>query len=851
MYKINSYQVVPVVPEKLAFLHELAYNLYWTWDHESRSLFRRLDYNLWEKYNRNPILLLGNLDQRILESFAKNEGYLSFMKRVEEKVRDYTSRPTWYKDNFPGQQKVRISYFSMEYGITNGLPIYSGGLGILAADHLKSASDLGLPVNGVGLMYQQGYFQQYLARDGWQQETYPLNDFFNLPVSLERDKSGAPVKIYIDLPGRKVYAQIWKAQIGRLPLYLMDTNVPENSPDDKTITSQLYGGDLEMRIKQEILLGIGGIRALEALNLRPDVCHMNEGHAAFLALERVRITMQEQNLHFSEALEAVRGGNVFTTHTPVQAGIDEFDKEMVSRYLGEMVDSMGLSREEFFKLGGTQYKETSGKFNMAIFALHFAAACNGVSKLHGQVARKMWHYLWPEVPEDEVPIGHITNGTHIRTWISEDMAELFTRYLGPNWYRDPMDESVWPRIEQIPDEELWRTHERRRERLVAIARQRLQAQLLNTGASQAEIEISSEVLDPEALTIGFARRFAQYKRAYLIFKDVERLSKIMNNKEMPVQMIIAGKAHPHDKIGKGILRDIVNIIRQEDFRMKIVFLENYDITLGSYLVQGVDIWLNNPLRPREASGTSGMKAGANGALNLSILDGWWDEAYNNKIGWSIGKGEDYDDREEQDMVESTALYHILEQDVIPTFYKRTKNGLPRDWIRMMKTNIQQVSPFFNTNRMVRDYLKKYYLPAAEQWDKLSKEQFKAARDLSKWKHKVYNNWRHVKIVSVTSTENQQIQVGGVLALQATIEVQHITANDICVQALFGRLNGKDVIEEGETIVMSLQETLPDGKLLYQAEIKCSDTGQHGFTIRVLPNHPNLVNPHEMGLITWY
>jgi len=517
-----------------------------------------------------------------------------------------------------------------------------------------------------------------------------------------------------------------------------------------------------------------------------------------------------------------------------------------------MVESMNIPKDLFHKLGGTHYFQTHNKFNMAIFAINFAGACNGVSKLHGQVARKMWHYLWPEIPENEVPITHITNGIHIRTWISEDLAELFTRYLGPNWYRNPLDESLWTRIDQIPDEELWRTHERRRERLVAITRKRLQKQLENTGATQADIELASEALDPEALTIGFARRFAQYKRAYLLFKDLDRLNDLLNNKDRPVQLIIAGKAHPRDKIGKGIMRDILNIVRQENFRNKIVFLENYDMTVASYLLQGVDVWLNNPRRPREASGTSGMKAGANGALNLSILDGWWDEAYNHDIGWAIGKGEDYTDIEEQDLVESKALYYILEEDVIPTFYKRTKNGLPREWIRMMKETIRQVPPFFNTNRMVRDYFQKFYLSAAEQWKKFIDNDFKAAKDLALWKDKIYKNWKYIHVVKVESENNHQIKVGQNLNLLATIEINNkVTPDDIHVQVYYGRLNGQGIIETGDTRSMLYQEKLPDGKLLFKAEIPCVHTGHHGYSIRVLPNHPDLNNPHEMGLITWF
>ncbi len=850
MYTIKNYQVVSTLPENLEFLKELAYNLYWSWDHESRSIFRRLDPDLWEASNRNPIVLLGQLDQEKLQTFSQDEGFLAFLNRVQNKLSDYMERKTWYSENIK-LKNTRFAYFSMEFGLANGLPIYSGGLGILAGDHLKSASDLGIPLVGVGLLYQQGYFQQYLARDGWQQETYPLNDFYNLPVKLERDENGEPVKISVDYPEGKVYAQIWRCQVGRVPLYLLDTNIQDNDPQYRTITAQLYGGDNENRIKQELLLGIGGVRALDALGIRPDICHMNEGHSAFLVIERLHQLMQEQKMNFSEATEAVKVSSVFTTHTPVPAGIDEFDIQLMDTYLGSYIDALSLSREQFYRFGGTHFEETGGKFNMAIFAINFAGACNGVSKLHGQVARDMWHYLWPELPKDEVPIGHVTNGVHIRSWISEDMAELFSRYLGPYWYRNPLDESQWPKIDLIPDEELWRTHERRRERLVAIARNRLHKHMVRSGASKKEIEIASEVLDPEALTIGFARRFAQYKRAYLLFKDTERLDKILNNKDMPVQIIFAGKAHPRDKIGKGIIQDITSVIRQEEFRHKIVFLENYDITLGSYLVQGVDVWLNNPRRPREASGTSGMKAGANGALNLSILDGWWDEAYNTGIGWAIGQGEEYSDTEEQDLLESAALYHLLENDVIPTFYRRSKNNLPRDWISMMKNIIKEVSPVYNTNRMVREYLQKYYQPSAEQWFQFSENNFAITKGLSKWKSNMVKNWNHIKIVKVTSDNFQEISVGDNFSITATLDMKNIKPQDVNIEIYYGRLDSEGEITAGETVSMKPEGTPTDSVYNYKAEIPCNHTGQHGFSLRVLPFHENLKNPHEMGLITWY
>ena len=529
-YTIQNIQVAPKLPKQLEPLKELAYNLYWSWDHEARTLFRRLDSELWEKVNRNPVALLGCVKQEDLEKIAQNEGYIAFLDQVKEKVAKYMKRKTWFTGQHGASSKLKIGYFSMEYGLAAGVPLYSGGLGILSADHLKSASDLGLPLVAVGLAYQKGYFQQYLGADGWQQETYPINDFYNLPMSLENDDSGQPKIISVEMPGRNVFAQIWRIQVGRVPLYLLDTNISQNSVSDRMITSQLYGGDNEMRIQQEILLGIGGIRALDVMGHTPTVCHMNEGHSAFLSLERIRTYLEANpDASFLQAREATRYGNVFTTHTPVPAGIDEFEPGLVEKYLGDYLNGLKTSAKNLLELGGVQYQETKGKFNMAIFAVNMAGAYNGVSRLHGRVARNMWNYLWPGVPQDEVPIGHVTNGVHIRTWISSDFEELLARYIDPNWYEQPGDESMWNNVDQIPEEELWRTHERRRERLVALARRRLQRRLKKLGASPKDVERAAEVLKPNALTIGFARRFAAYKRAYLLFRDPERLRKILTD----------------------------------------------------------------------------------------------------------------------------------------------------------------------------------------------------------------------------------------------------------------------------------------------------------------------------------
>lgn len=850
MYSIHKYRILPALPKELNFIQNLAYNLYWTWDHDAKALFHRMDPQLWERIGCNPVLMLGMMSQTRLESLAKDDGFLSHLTRVKNNLENYMSGKNWYDKTKANEKPFTLAYFSMEYGLAKTLPIYSGGLGILAADHLKSASDLGLPLVAIGLLYQHGYFNQYLARDGWQQETYPKNDFYNLPIKIETDNEKKPLKIELDFPNRKVFAQIWRVQVGRVPLYLLDTNISENNPEDRKITDQLYGGDTEMRIKQEILLGIGGIRALEKLRKRPDVCHLNEGHSAFMALERIKILMNEHNLSFEEAREVTRGGNIFTSHTPVPAGIDEFDTHLIDLYLGQYYDQIKINQKRFFELGGINYRQTNGKFNMAIFALNMASTCNGVSRLHGQVARKMWNYIWPELPEHEVPIGHITNGIHTRTWLSEDMAQLFNRYLGPDWDENPTDHYVWSQIDQLPDEELWRTHERCRTLLVSFARKRLVQQLTNSNANALELEKARQALNPDALTIGFARRFAQYKRAYLLFKDLDRLTKIINDKNKPVQILFAGKAHPHDNIGKGILRDIINIIYRDEFQNKIVFLEDYDMEVASYLVQGVDIWLNTPRRPREASGTSGMKASANGALNLSVLDGWWEQAYNNKIGWAIGLGEDYTDLDEQDRVESEALYHLLEQEVVPLFYRLDSSGMPQGWIRMMKDNLKQICPLFNTNRMVKAYFQSTYLTAANQWHRLKANDMQLAKLMTSWKENITKNWNNLRLVKVEANRDE-IKVGEPLTVRAHVYADGIDIQSIRPEIYFGKLDDTEKIETGSTQPMNLVKNSEKNIYIFEGIIPSESTGRYGFSIRVIPSHSEIHRPHEMGLIKWY
>jgi starch phosphorylase len=848
MRQIRTFTIAPSLPEKLERLRELAFNTRWTWDHETIDLFRRLDRDLWEECYHNPVLVLGKIKQDRLRAVADDDGFIAHMERVSQSLDDYMQAETWYHRTYGRSNRLRIAYFSAEFGITESLPIYSGGLGVLSGDHLKSASELGLPLVGVGLLYQQGYFSQYLNADGWQQESYPTNDFYNLPITLVRDDQGDPITVTVDLPGRAVTIQIWKMQVGRVALHLLDTNVPANSREDQDITDALYGGGPEMRIKQEIVMGIGGIRALDAIGLRPDVCHMNEGHSAFLGLERIRTMIIQHDLTFEEAREAAAAGNVFTTHTPVPAGIDIFSADLIDSHFRQFYPALGLTRDQFLALGRENPGDPSQGFNMAVLAIRLASLVNGVSRLHGEVARKMWQNMWPGVSADEIPIDAVTNGIHPRSWISHDMEGLFDRYVGPRWVDEPANQALWKRVDRIPDEELWRTHERRRERLVAFARRRLVAQLERRGAPPAEVRVAGEVLDPDALTIGFARRFATYKRATLLFRDTDRLARLLGDPERRVQILFAGKAHPQDEGGKTLIKEIIHQARREEFRAHIVFIEDYDINVARYLVEGVDVWLNTPRRPREASGTSGMKAVVNGVLNLSIVDGWWAEAYTPEVGWAIGRGEEYTDLEYQDAVESAALYDVLEKEVVPLFYTRGRDGLPRGWIAKMKGSMRALGPFFNTNRMVREYAESFYLPAAERFWHLMEDSGAHARTLGAWKRKIYQNWPRIRVKEV-SADAQSLKVGDMLHVRATVHLGQLTPKDVAVEIYYGQVDDRGEIPKGIATTMGPQEG-SDGVYTFAGGIQCLNSGRFGFAVRVLPRHKDLVHPYEPGLILW-
>jgi len=848
--KIRSFRVVPTLPETLNPLLSLAYNVWYCWNHKGIRLFQHIDRDLWEESIHNPVEMLSRISQGRIMDLMEDEGFLSQMKKTSDDFDEYMSEKGVYSFLLSHPVDFTISYFSMEFGLTESLPIYSGGLGVLAGDHLKSASDLRLPLCGVGLLYRHGYFTQYLSWDGWQQEDSPNVDFYHMTLVLENNSEGKPLKISLPMGDRQCHAQIWRCQVGRVPLYLLDTNIEENHPDERNVTARLYGGNTEDRLRQEMVLGIGGMRALEALGIDSMVYHMNEGHSFLVGLERIRRLMKMQKLDFNTAREVVRSSLVFTTHTPVPAGNDVFDTGLVEKYLKPYVDDLGIKWRDFLSLGRARANDENEPFGATVFALKNSTYRNGVSKLHGQVSRDMWKDIWPHVKTEDIPISSITNGIHIPSWISDEMAELFDRYLGPRWKEDPDNQKVWERIDEIPDAELWSTHQRRRERLVAFSRRKLVRQLKTRGGKPRDLQRAMETLHPDALTIGFAKRFATYKRGLLVFRDIERLKAIISNQDRPVQFIIAGKAHPRDHEGKAIIQSITHIARDESFRNRVVFLEDYNMNIARYLVEGVDVWLNNPRRPLEACGTSGMKATANGALNLSVPDGWWVEGYHPDLGWSIGNGEVYENLEYQDDVESKAIYDLLEREIIPLFYERGVDGLPRGWIAMMKKSMRSLCPEFNSNRMVEEYTDKCYMEAALNHRMLTSDDYKNVKGLVKWSGSLMKNWKDVSILEVKHEDGEEVEVHSEVVVQARIKLGALTSSDVSARVYYGRLDDAGNLYDASDVIMDHIEDKGDGTHQFEARILCENTGRFGYTVRMLPRHHSLIHPVDTGLICW-
>jgi len=841
--------VFPIMPPRISRLYELAYNLWWSWHPEALELYKKLDHKLWEEVGHNPVRFLSEVEPRLLEHAANDDDYLEHYDSVLRNFDRYMHpkpEETWFSRTYPELENYTIAYFSAEFGLHEALPIYSGGLGILSGDHCKEASDLGLPFVGVGFLYPQGYFRQAITREGVQEAFYDKLHFSEAPATPAIGPDGNEVMIQVELPGRRIHAKVWKIQVGRIPLYLMDTDVPPNAPSDRELSARLYGGDREMRISQEIVLGIGGVRALRALGISPAAWHINEGHAAFMNLERCR-ELVAQGFSFNEAREAVAANSLFTTHTPVPAGNDTFSYDLVDKYFGSYWGQLGLTRDQFMDVA----REDHGwgpTYGMTVLALRLTGQHNGVSALHGAVSRRMWQFLWPGVDPDEVPIDSITNGIHTPTWIAPEVDSLFKRYLGEDWKEHVDEQEMWNKVEDIPDEELWQVHLQRKEALIHYTRQRLRSQHLRLGEGSIQMAEFERMLNPDSLIIGFARRFATYKRATLIFRDFERLNRIVNNPERPVQIIFAGKAHPADGPGKALIEQVYRVSRSDAFRGKIIFLENYDINMARYLVSGTDLWLNNPIRPHEASGTSGQKAALNGQPNCSILDGWWAEAFNGKNGWAIGEEREYHDSNIQDEADSLSLYHILESDVIPTYYDRGPDGIPHRWIAIMKEAIRTCAPAFSMRRMVKEYTERFYVPEIQQGLSIEQHHYEKARELAAWKERVRRAWPSLELY-LEGRRDGQLSLGESIDMRAWVRIDNLRPEDLTVELVYGEAKDEQIVVQ-HAIPMEYTKQELDGSYRYDIKLRPPESGSIAYGVRVLPNQPELLNKHEMGLIRW-
>jgi starch phosphorylase len=840
---IKEFLVRPALPPSLSRMSELAYNLLWSWDHNLRALFRRLDPSLWRACGNNPVLMLGRIPQSVLERAAADPRFLTLYRRACE------SYDTYMHMSEAASSDKLIAYFSMEYGLAECLNIYSGGLGLLSGDHLKAASDSDLHLIGVGLLYQKGYLQQFLNPDGWQQERYPINDFYTMPIEQVTDANGNELKVSVKLPTGLVWIKIWRINVGRVRLYLLDTNIPDNErQEDRDITDSLYGGDIHTRMRQEIVLGIGGLRALKALELNPTVWHMNEGHSAFLAIERIRLVMKENGLTFAEALDATRHNSAFTTHTPVPAGIDIFDAGLMYEYFHEYCHEAGIGFDQLLALGKRRQDDHQDRFSMAILAFKTSAYRNAVSVLHRHVSQEMWQDLWPDLPTPEIPITSITNGVHLPTWLNGDFATLYDQYLQPDWRERYVDPRIWDLIRDIPDQELWEAHRRRKRRLINFARERMVKFAIARKASNAEVRRLAEVLDPDAFTIGFARRFATYKRATLLFRDVNRLKKLLTNPEMPVQIVIAGKAHPKDHPGKTLIREIVQLSRDPSLSKRLVFLEDYGIEVARDMVQGVDLWLNNPRRGEEACGTSGMKASMNGVLNLSILDGWFDEAYEISGGWAIGDRIPYS--EDQDEIHASAIYSLLENEIVPMYYSGREDGVPDEWVKRMKQCLSTISPMFNCQRMVQEYLHKMYEPAHRAHVEMVRSDFDLARQRSEWKATVHQAWGNVRFMELGPGPDASVLSGSAIPMRTLVDLAGLTPDDVRVEAVVGRVGVEGQLEDPE--VLRLPAVEQHGTAwMFEKEFVPHQTGRLGYALRISPNHDDnpLTRPCN-SLLKW-
>ncbi len=849
MPNFQSYNVVPTLPAPLEPLREMSFNVWWTWEPSARRLFRHLDPELWDRTNHNPVRMLQLSRQARLEELATDKSFLREITTVHDAFSKYIARQDTYGKTGAGAALQKpVAYFSAEFGFHESIPNYSGGLGILSGDHCKSASDLDLNFVAVGLLYRHGYFRQEIDREGIQHAISLNQNFHHLPIREVR-AGDAPLLISVRVLDRDVRAKVWQLHVGRIDLYLLDTDIPENNAEDRLITAELYGGDLEMRMRQEIVLGIGGVHALNALGIEPEVFHMNEGHSAFLGLERIRRFIRDKQLDFYSAVQVAASANIFTTHTPVPAGNDAFPREMMRKYFGSFATELGLPFDEFFSFGQTR-TNTTDPFSMTILALRLSRHSNGVSKLHGEVSRGLWKDVWSGVPQHEVPITSVTNGIHTKTWMAPEFSALYDKYLG-DWEDNLTNEDFWRRVMDIPDAALWDTHQKLKLRLVQFVRERVRQQRERIGESPESIRSANRILDPEILTIGFARRFATYKRGALLFSDKERLVKLLNDTTRPVQFIFAGKSHPRDEGGKALIQEVYKFSRQSAFHNRIVFVEDYDTYIARRLVQGVDLWLNNPLRPLEASGTSGMKAPPNGGLNLSVLDGWWCESYNGNNGWAIGSEIGDGSVDFQSEVDSASLYQLLENQIIPLYYAKPDGKLPLAWLQLMRESIRSVTPVFNTHRMVKEYTERLYAPAAQAYREFFQNGCSAASELSQWKTRIRKDWAQVRIddVQVSNADRQNIPVGESLAVSARVRLGAVAPNNVRVEAYHGESDNGGIKNPCVTTLSQLKSN-GDGTYVYGGSVAASESGAYGFSVRVVPIHPHLHQDHELRLITW-
>jgi len=851
VYVFNRITVNPQLPKRIEKLSEISNNLWWSWNTEFLRLFQKIDKDLWEESEKNPVKFLKRVSQEKLDNASKNAMFLKEYDKLVDNFENYMkSKNTWFSNKYPENKNDLIAYFSAEYGLDQTIPIYSGGLGILSGDHLKSASDLGIPLVAVGLLYKNGYFHQKINGYGGQETEYNNIDLYDLPINAVKDQNGEDLIIYVKFPKRRLYLKVWQINVGRVKLYLLDSDIEKNNEEDRDVTLRLYGGDQEMRIRQEIVLGMAGVNLLRTLGLKPTVYHMNEGHSAFLTLEIIKNTIKEKQVSFDVAKDIASSKTVFTTHTPVPAGNDIFPLDLVEKYFKDFWPRLGISKEEFLKLGMKPTQDLEPGFNMGILALKIAGKKNGVSKLHGAVSRELFGEVWPEIAANESPITYVTNGIHTCSWLSPRLKELYNKYLIPYWQDNIHLDKTWEKVKDIPDQELWEAHMQRKEKLLNLVKDSTVNRLRRSGYGYEKINDIVSKINPNALTIGFARRFATYKRATLIFRDLERITQILNNQERPVQIIFAGKAHPADKEGQDLIKYIHEVSMMPQFKGKIFLLENYNIAMSRYLVSGVDVWLNNPRRPMEASGTSGQKASVNGVINFSVLDGWWAEGYNQYNGWTIGTNAEFDSYEAQDNADSESLYRTLESKIVPMYYNKDKDGMSSKWIETMKNSIISTGGKYSTARMLVDYTNNLYIPLCNL-TKTYYEDIDNVAAFNMWKKDIASNWKDIKITQVNNLDNITIDAGNNIEVRCEVELPNIKQENIDVEVYYGKILDNGIVENVSIIPMKLEKQDEETrKYYYVAKIELTTGGNYGYTFRVMPKHEMILEPTNLNLVKW-